>query len=764
MRDLSMVSQSILLPLHRAPSTTNAVKKVCPNLVRGRNQLTSLARSVEKISHTLQQYRSILQKLFPMIHPEQLQGLTREKLVDLISKTSSFQPPSPLSPNSDDKPISVHHDAGSLEQLQPLPEDSLDDFETQDHHKVLDPATGDVNALSFPVKHSSSYLGIASATAALRVILWLDPQCQAFINKYSNPIHLTSKFTSMSSNLSRKATGTASATNMQHPSTLSELSLLDGYFKHVHPFIPLIDEHSFRDTYTTSKRHDSRWSLLLNAVLATGSIASGTSDDTVHCVYYGRAKQYLNIDNLGLVHVETVQALAILGGFYLHYTQQPTLANALMGACLRMAVSLGLHRDYTESLRPTNTVKAASYSMDMRRRVWWSVFMLDTWASSTLGRPSMGRWSHAITAHCPEETIVSNHLSLQALTDTEKGGSTAILSLHQENIRFCIISTRIEDSLACSPLLEETERQTLDCALVDWFDSSSVKSSDSHGQISETGSGVTVLENVMRWRYMSLRVILHRPVLLWYAMRKMSFDNLSEDKKTAIDLCRDVTADLIADIASTWKAQKACQMSGWNAACLMYQAVMVPLLSLFTDSTNPDAVQRSQQQVETVLATLTELEQWSSTARRSIAVVTHIYEAARRYTSDHQESTDYYSDTSTPAVTTNIRLSYHDLQYANKNGTSKYSNTPSKALQTDNMFDSLNWSTGWTNNDYPFATPGHGWHDEAGNCWGGNGDSDGYFHTVFLPEEQAQMSVRAGTDYGAIHQGQHEISVGHFNY
>ena len=286
----------------------------------------------------------------------------------------------------------------------------------------------------------------------------------------------------------------------------------------------------------------------------------------------------------------------------------------------------------------------------------------------------------------------------------------------------------------------------------------------SHSQTSDEGPGTTILKNVMRWRYLLARVILHRPVLLWYAMRKMPFENLSDDKKTAIDLCRDVTANLISDIASTWRAQKQCQMSGWNATWLMYQAVMMPLLSLFTDSLDADTVQRSQQQVETALATFSELQEWSNTARWSLDVVTRIYEASRRHAPGNHGPTDHHSGTSTPAVTSNVGRSYHDLQYANKNGSSPYHNASSKELQMDNMFDSLNWNTGWTNNDYPFATPGHGWHQQALKSWGATNDADGYFSTVFLPEEQAQMSISAGTDYGVIHHGHHGISVGHYSY
>ena len=369
--------------------------------------LLTASRSVEKISQTLQQYRAILQKLFPSVHPEQLQGLSRERLIDLISKTNPFQAPSPITPCSD-RPPSIHPDAGSLEQLQPLPEDTVDTFETQRQHKAL---PDHANALPLSMKHSSSYLGISSVMAALRVILWLDPECQTFVNKCPNRPPLVSRSTSVPQDTSLKATFTASNTETQGSTAWDEngVPVINAYFHYVHPFVPLIDEDSFRDTYMTKQRNDSRWTLLLNAVLAMGSMANGKSENGIHSVFFDRAKEYLNVDTLGSAHVETVQALA-LSAFYLHYTQESNLANALMGAALRMATALGLHRDYTEGLGPTNTSKA-HFSIEMRRRVWWSIFMFDTWASATLGRPSMGRWSHAITTRSPQEPIVSRSFS-----------------------------------------------------------------------------------------------------------------------------------------------------------------------------------------------------------------------------------------------------------------------------------------------------------------------------------------------------------------
>jgi Fungal specific transcription factor domain len=257
------------------------------------------------------------------------------------------------------------------------------------------------------MKQSSSYLGISSVMAALRVILWIDPECQAFVNKSPSRSQMASRAASVPPDLVGAVSAPTASVEMQANSPWDEIPAVNAYFQYVHPFIPLIDETSFRDTYMTKQRSDSRWILLLNTVLAMGCMANGNSEDTIHSIYFDRAKEHLNVDTLGSAHIETVQALAILSGFYLHYVQQPNVANSLMGAALRMATALGLHRDYTEGVGPANTRKA-NFSIEMRRRVWWSTFLLDSWASNALGRPSMGRFSHAITARSPQEPIVSH--------------------------------------------------------------------------------------------------------------------------------------------------------------------------------------------------------------------------------------------------------------------------------------------------------------------------------------------------------------------
>lgn len=672
-----------------------------------------------------------MQKLFPAIHPDQLASLPREKLVEMISKNNrlSLQPPSPLTPGTEEKPLPLNPDASSLESLQPMPREGTD---IEHKSRTLRRITDDVNALSLSVKESSSYLGISSVMAVLRVILWLDPESQAFFTKTPDRSALASRAASPPAEL--QAQGTSTSSEASTASVWNEIPLINAYFTYIHPIVPLIEEISFRETYMTGRRADPRWLLLLNTVLAMGSIAASTSEEHNHEKYFERAKQYLTIDILGAAHLETVQALALLGGLYLHYIQQPNLANAIMGATLRIATTLGLHRDYSEGVGPVKSSKTEQ-SVEMRRRVWWCTFVLDAWMGTTLGRPSMGRISHAITAQAPQEAIVCAPCSRSFATDNVQGGSDGMLAMLDENIRFCIITTRMEDALAMSPLIPELERLQLDAAFIEWFKSSSVQNNTPRPQNSEI-AGITVHKNIMRWRYLFARVILHRPVLLWYAMRKMPMKKLGQDRRGAIEMCRDVTSDLINDIASTWQAQKPCPMAGWNATWLLYQAVMVPLLSLFSDSADQEVMGKSRHLVEIALMTLADLYPWSTTARRSYEVVSRIYGASRRHSPDMAEHCTNYTDPVEATDDSTIRPTYINTSsansYAANNLASSGLNTSNQEIFMDNMFDSLNWSTGWADQDYPFETPSLGWDYNAMNGWGGSTQLDGYFNPVFV--------------------------------
>lgn len=341
------------------------------------------------------QYRKIIERLFPSTPLELLFNLTREQLLDLIFAGGSSQPlrpPSPLtggaSHSQSDSPQVVN-----LETLQEIP--LVESGDCYISTELSDTVSDDINALSLSPRQSSCYLGIASTSAVIRVIMLIDPT-------FHPPEHAQgeTKFylPSRSSVVARKIPHFRD-NNHCHA---SGLSLIDAFFNYVHQFTPLLDETQFRNTYLHGGRCDNRWLALLNTAFALGSISLCSADHTCHNKYFKQAMTSLNLESLGNVHLETVQTLALLAGHYLHFVSKPNLAYSLTGVAIRMATALGLHKEFSNSDNVANQRTPAGTSSEvLRKRVWWSLFIVDTWGCMTLGRPTFGRLGRAITVKIP---------------------------------------------------------------------------------------------------------------------------------------------------------------------------------------------------------------------------------------------------------------------------------------------------------------------------------------------------------------------------
>ncbi|KAJ1326167.1 transcriptional regulatory protein GAL4 [Microdochium nivale] len=560
--------------------------------------------------------KNIVHKLFPSQSLHDLASLSRDQLLEQLQQHPTSPRTGPLDPISDSQDVDrdSQEDSSSLEQLQAFPVPGTAAVSRQQSPSATNGVTDDINALALSVKTASSYLGVSSVVAVLRIILLLDPDSKAFAAS-STSNNDRAGFSSAASEGIRGHTEplSASSTTRRQPTIWDEVPAINAFFTYVHPQIPLLDEERFRDCYMNRKRDDGRWKLLLNAVLAMGSVAANTAEDKTHFIFYERARERLVLDTFSHARLETVQALVILGGMYLHYVQQPNLANFLIGATFRMATTLGLHRDFSESATASNTSTDFSRVAELRRRIWWSLCSLDACNSNFLGRPTSGRLGPGHNVKRPEHSL---------------NNDPAITALLQDSIDYCIISTRMDDYLADRLVLGSSTRQELDHAFLSWLDRPYV------GQFlasPDTSAGVIVAKNVMRWRCLSARVFIYRPILLWFALRRDSMSRISDTKREAILACRRIAAELIEEISSTWQVPSPCLMAGWPATWLLYQTSMVPLLSLFCDSDRPDVVASSRQQVELVISTLLQLESWSCTARRSLEVVTRLYNAASAY-------------------------------------------------------------------------------------------------------------------------------------
>ncbi|KAH7035674.1 fungal-specific transcription factor domain-containing protein [Microdochium trichocladiopsis] len=571
-----------------------------------RQRVIPSRKTLEALSQSLEECRSILKRLFPSHDVQALLPLPRHQLLELLGKSpeagANGLPSPPLNPS----PVPIDMSSPSETGLSGLEQMSCQDMDWDDDHHPRDAiadVADDVNALSFPPDRQASYLGASSIKAALMVMLKVQPGLR---NTMTTPPFSSVEIVQNLPVMKQKSSTQQEPQRV--PWSWKGQTLIDAYFKRIHIFIPMLDEASFRADYLEGQRFDIPWLALLNAVFAMGSIVAMKSDDYGHLNYYTRAMEYLPIESLGSSHIETVQALALIGGYYLHYINRPNMANAVLGAAIRMASALGLHRE-SLAYAPTGNNSDIT-AAETRRRTWWSLFCLDTWATTTLSRPSFGRWGPAINIRPPEAGVASGRDSAQ---------HAGILPLI-ENIKFCKIATQVQDLLAISPLLRAEDRCNLDGELVKWFSGLPwlLRTSD------PCAEPLFIARCVMKWRYQNLRMLLHRPVLLNLASSGAS--HAAEHDIVAIEACRDLAKQTIEDISREWARN---QMSGWNAVWFLYQAAMIPLVSIFWQWDSP-RVPEWQKQIDMVLELLEQMEDWSLAAHRSREVVWRMYEASRQ--------------------------------------------------------------------------------------------------------------------------------------
>jgi hypothetical protein len=190
-----------------------------------------------------------------------------------------------------------------------------------------------------------------------------------------------------------------------------------------------------------------------------------------------------------------------------------------------------------------------------------------------------------------------------------------------ENIKFCKIATSIQDLLAISPLPRAEDRVALDNRLVEWYDNLPwiLRSND------PCPEAISTARTVMKWRYQNLRLVLHRPILLNLAYRG-NLVQPTADELAAVDICRAIAKQTIHDISREFARN---QMSGWNGVWFLYQASMIPLVSIFWETWNTAKVHEWQGEIEVVLEALAAMSDWSLAARRSREVVLKMYEASK---------------------------------------------------------------------------------------------------------------------------------------
>ena len=584
---------------------------------------------------------------------------------------------------------SLQSNDGGLTILEPVPTPDAEwDEERRDRvQEHVPPEADDVNALSFALDHQVSYLGISSIRAALLVMLKLRPSLRQIMATDSAPsvprrplVNETMRGESDASKRHIRYSSTSDSVRPHGPSQTRTLSqqqlpkpsfstrvawsrrgqaLVDAYFRTFHVYMPMLDEPTVRAEFAgVNGREDEPWQALMNMVLALGSVAAARSEDqeAEHAAYYEKAVSLVPLTALGSSHIETVQALALMGGEYLHYVNRPNMAYGVLGAAIRMAAALGLHKESMTAPQPSCIPAALQVALETRRRTWWTLLCVDTWATMLTGRPSFGRWELARNIVIPDGRVGENgsyvrdevgddggrEVETEPTGDeTDQTSDTELLRQLAESVKFAKIATRVQDAFAVSPIITTALRRDIDSQLAAWHDAQSWSPSrtrspqnasrDNQSYQDAVGDEAPwrFTQSLMKWRYQDLRMLLHRPVLLFLANGGCNdWNDCSHDDVAAVQMCLALAIATVEDIEQEWTPSR---IAGWKAAWYLHQASMVPLLIVLWNPRNMPSktvLEPCHRAIPIVLRLLEAMKLWSLTASRSRALIGRVFEAA----------------------------------------------------------------------------------------------------------------------------------------
>ncbi|CAH0024639.1 unnamed protein product [Clonostachys rhizophaga] len=583
-----------------------------PELCHYPARKTRKAPSVKEyadVSNAYERGRGILNRLFPKHSLEDLEHLSCDQLLALLPD-ASLQVPSSSSPSlSPAQPSAQLAEAlcvagacdsqtATILDLEPSPDQDFEWNETEDDHIHRQFSEDDVNGLSVLFETGKhSYLGISSVPTIMRVMVHSSSQLRKAIQKRQETQSLRPR--------PYRTTTPNTIDRCTRPIINDEASLVDAYFRTVHGITPMIDEPGFRQCRAQGGglgRARGPWLALYNMVLTLGYIAANDDSQPGHGIYFSRASRHLDMSCFASGHIYTLQALALYSGYYLHYLNRPNMASAIMGAAHRMAVAMGLHQ-----VPPSSRASSGpSSNVDARARTWWSLFCLDVWAGTTLGRPIGGMWD--------VESMTSSPMHLGTDLDYQS------ISI-RTSASFCRIAARIQDRMARLPLMLLDELKQFDQELLAWH-------ADVHPIFRDPKHSpelIRLASLILQYRYLDQRMTLYRPYLL---LRSLSASSRSEhstrnDTAAIADTCVTIARETIELIKGNWYPN---QLVAWNSSWFLFQAVLVVLLGLSSATPETD-VQPLERDIEESLRLFNEMCRWRGPAAHTHDLIQFIYES-----------------------------------------------------------------------------------------------------------------------------------------
>ena len=186
--------------------------------------------------------------------------------------------------------------------------------------------------------------------------------------------------------LSTLLTGVTASAQISHAALTSQVAsmFMDAYFQEYHCAYPFVHEATFRAQYHEIIPRPTKrsWDMLYHAILALGAWCLNKDQVGLEDHLYRRALTLGQHESVfETANLTSIQALILLGNLS-QKRNAPNTGWNLLGLAVRNALSVALHRELPHW-------NISLMEREIRRRVWWGLYIFDSGASITFGRAVM---------------------------------------------------------------------------------------------------------------------------------------------------------------------------------------------------------------------------------------------------------------------------------------------------------------------------------------------------------------------------------------
>ncbi|RMZ71161.1 lactose regulatory LAC9 [Pyrenophora seminiperda CCB06] len=513
---------------------------------------------VEKRLHSLE---SLVTQLVPGVDIDSLLATP-----SLVSKS-----PPKIPPRSPEIALSPEGSTKSNITEPALPEavpNSVDGFNWHEENVNVHGLTDGMAALSVEPT-GVGYLGLTSGVVFLRCLLdWAGFLHQSVVPPQ---LHVPQPSTSFRNVLA--------SSHISHAALANQLSadLVNAYFSNFHVVYPFVHEATFRAQYHDVIPRPSKrsWNMLYHAIIALGAWTLNNDHVGLEDYLYRRALTLGQEDSVfEAASLTSVQALVLLSNLS-QKRNSPNTGWNLLGLAVRTALSLALHRELPHW-------NISLLEREVRRRVWWGVYIFDSGASMTFGRAVMLPDRDSMNVHCVLN-ITDESLTPEMTQIPPEAEEPTIYSQLRAQSSFHIHTNYISNRLLAEPGLSAEAALALNTSMDAW-----TPTVPPYFQLSHTSHLTTrwyaFARSRLWWRFWNLKIIVFRQILLRWAISErgqipdQGTQSAQEDCKR---ICLDAAHSTVISIHQ-YAMHDLSRLEGWYATFFLFHAALVLTLCIIS--------------------------------------------------------------------------------------------------------------------------------------------------------------------------------------